>query len=490
MSSMRLLIVSAEVSPLAKVGGLADVAGSLPKALAELGHDVRIAMPCYGMIEAQHALRMDPVNGEFPVGSGTLWERQARLSEMDLGKVPVWLIGGHERFGSAMSSQEVYQSGYEQYVFFAKAVLEGCKRTGWIPDVIHANDWQTSLIPVLLRESQDATWENVACVYTIHNLAYQGVFQRDVLDYAGLPQSLFTPQRLETFGMFNFLKAGCVYADRVNTVSPTYAEEIMSEEYGCTLWGLLRYLKKLDRFTGILNGIDLLEFNPATDAAIAHNFDADHPDGKAVCRESLLKELGMDPIPGAPLAGVVSRLSEQKGMDLLLTALDRMVDLPMQLFVQGVGDPWLADQLDAAVRRHPHHVRFAQRFDVPLGQRAYAGCDLFLMPSAFEPCGLGQMIAMRYGTIPVVRKTGGLADTVFEGQNGFVFEAKTADALVGALARAKAAYDDYGQWYEIRNRAFRSNYGWGKSARAYEAMFNEVLTSRVASVARAAGYRV
>jgi len=488
---LRVLVVASEVAPFAKTGGLADVVGSLPKALRRLGLDVRVVTPLYAGMD-WHALERLDGSLEVPMWWGPA-RAAVRLGRLPASDVPIYFLEYHRYFDRPYlygPHGGEYEDNLERFTFLSRGALELAKALNFLPDVVHANDWQTALIPVLMREGQDATWDEVASIFTIHNLAYQGVFGSDVLDYAGLSQSLFIPQRLETFGKFNFLKAGCVYADKVNTVSPTYAEEILTEEYGCTLWGLLRYLKKLDRFTGILNGIDLLEFNPATDAAIAHNYDADHPDGKAVCRAELLREIGMDPIPGAPLAGVVSRLSEQKGMDLMLAALDRIIDLPMQLFVQGVGDPWLADQFDAAVKKHPHHVRFAQRFDIVLGQKAYAGCDLFLMPSAFEPCGLGQMIAMRYGTVPVVRRTGGLADTVFDGQNGFVHEAKTADAFVEALVRAKAAYDDYGVWHEIRNRAFRSDYGWRKSARVYESMFAEVLTARAASVARAAGYRV
>lgn len=483
---MRILFVSAEVSPLAKVGGLADVAGSLPKALAELGHDVRVIMPCYGMIEAQHALRIDPVNGTFPVGTGWHWERTVHLSELNLGSVPIWLVGGHERFASAASSQEIYQSGFEQYAFFSMAVLAACKRTGWIPDVVHCNDWHTSLVPVLMREGADPSWDSVASIYTIHNLAYQGIYGSDVLDFVGLPQSLFTWDKLETFGAFNFLKAGAVYSDQVNTVSPTYADEILSPEYGCGLWGLMRHLKELGRLSGILNGIDRHEFDPASDPALPANYSADNLDGKETCRAELLRELGMDPIPGVPLAGIVSRLSSQKGMDLLLASLDEVVELPMQLFVQGVGDPWLADQFDQAARRFPNHVRFAERFDIVLGQRAYAGCDLFLMPSAFEPCGLGQMIAMRYGTLPVVRKTGGLADTVADGVNGFVFEDPTPGAFVDALARSCTAYSKKPQWSKLQHAALRADYGWAESARKYETLYGRAIASRKGAV-RATG---
>ncbi|MBI5708323.1 MAG: glycogen synthase [Armatimonadetes bacterium] len=479
---MKILFVSAEVSPLAKVGGLADVAGSLPKALAELGHDVRVIMPCYGMIEAQHALKLDPLNGTFTVGTGWHWERTVHLSELNLGTVPIWLVGGHERFASAASSQEVYQSGFEQYAFFSMAVLAACKRTGWMPDVVHCNDWHTSLVPVLMREGADASWDSVASIYTIHNLAYQGIYGHDVLDFVGLPQSLFTWDKLETFGAFNFLKAGVVYSDQVNTVSPTYAEEILTPEYGCGLWGLMRHLKERGRLSGILNGIDRHEFNPASDPALPANYSAANREGKAICRAELLREIGMEPIPGVPLAGIVSRLSNQKGMDLLLAALDEVVALPMQLFVQGVGDPWLADQFDQAARRYPNHVRFAERFDIVLGQRAYAGCDLFLMPSAFEPCGLGQMIAMRYGTLPVVRKTGGLADSVTDGVNGFVFEDSSPAALAQALARAGAAYRKKARWNEMQRAAFGADYGWGESARKYETLYERAVASRNVAV--------
>lgn len=443
-----------------------------------MGHDVRIAMPCYGMIEAQHALQLNPIVGEFSVGTGQLWERTAHLNEIRLGEVPVWLIGGHEKFSSTRSSAEVYQDGFEQYVFFSKAILEACKRVNWIPDVVHVNDWHMGLIPVMMRENDAHTWTSVASIFTIHNLAYQGIFGRDVLDYAGLSQDLFVSDKLETFGAFNFLKAGSAYADRVNTVSPTYAGEILTPGFGFNLWGLMKHLKSKGLLSGILNGIDREFFNPATDPFIAAHYDSNHQEGKAQCKEALLREIGMDPISGVPLAGVVSRLSEQKGMDLMLAGMNEMVQLPMQLFVQGVGDPWLAEQFEEAAIKHPSHVRFAQRFDLELGQRAYAGCDLFLMPSDFEPCGLGQMIAMRYGTVPIVRKTGGLADSVADGQTGIVFEDKTPAAYLAALQRAKRVFDDPEAWGGMRNAAFAADFGWERSARDYLELYREAVLAR------------
>ncbi|BBO24860.1 MAG: glycogen synthase [Chthonomonadaceae bacterium] len=476
--SLKVLFVSAEVAPFAKVGGLADVIGSLPKALAEMGHEVRVIMPAYGMIEEQHALEVVPVNGTFEVGTGSLWNRRAYLKRTQFGKVEIWFVGGHERFAAARSSETVYQSGFEQYVFFAKAVLEACAGQDWIPDIVHANDWHTGLVPVLMEEDGSRVWERTARAFTIHNLAYQGIFGIDVLDYAGLDHSLFRFDKLETFGAFNFLKAGCVYSDQVNTVSERYSREIETPEFGCGLWGLMRHLRATGRFQGILNGIDTDEFNPATDPRIAANFDAHHPAGKSICRSDLMREIQLEPIESTPLLVAVSRLSEQKGMDLILSALERLVALPTQIFIQGIGDPWLADRFDEAAQKYPKHFRFVERFDIELGQRAYAGGDMFLMPSSFEPCGLGQMIAMRYGTAPIVRSTGGLADTVIDGELGFVFGDRTPEGLFDAVTRARDSYLDPSKWYALQQACLRADYSWESSAVRYQQMYESAVRHR------------
>jgi len=504
---MKILFVSAEVAPFAKVGGLADVAGSLPKALRALGHDVRVLMPSYRMVEeglgAQGSgLVADGAGSlrrvaEFDVPINSSWVKRAYLNETTLDEgqragrsqdkggrdvrapesssVPVYMVGTDEWFTRTTSSETIYMPGVDAYLFLAAAAMQLPEVLGWMPDVVHSNDWHSGFVPVLLQERR---WKDaIASVFTIHNLAYQGEFGFDVIDKLGLPHSLFNMEQLEFHGSINFLKAGCVFSDQVNTVSPTYAHEAQSQEYGCHLEGLMNYLSHQGRLSGILNGIDDRVFNPATDPSLAARYDADHLDGKAVCRSALLKRLDMEPFEGAPLLGAVTRLSDQKGMNLLLNAAPEIFQMPCQIVVQGLGDPWLCDSFAALQKAWPKHFRFVQAFDVQLAQQVYAGCDGFLMPSLFEPCGLGQMIAMRYGTLPIVRSTGGLADTVHEGLNGFVFEHKTSADLLAAVRRAFVSFGSE-EWPGLRDSAMRGDYTWAKSAREYVAMYERAVELR------------
>jgi len=471
---MRVLFCSAEVSPFAKVGGLADVAGSLPKALTARGHDVRVVMPAYGLVLDRWA----PVaTTTFQVRVNPAWSASATIHEVHAEGLTLWLVEGAGFFDGIRRSEDVYTPGRDAYLFLAQAALEGCHALDWRPDVVHAHDWHMGFVPTLLRETRGGRWDEVASCFTIHNLAYQGEFGFDTLDVADLPHELFTPDFLEAYGAVNFLKAGCVYADQVNTVSPTYAREIQTPAYGCRLDGLMRHLASRGALRGILNGIDVHHHNPMTDPDLAAPFSADDPSGKAACRAALLGELGLSEDPSAPVLGIVSRLSNQKGFDLVIGAANRILGMGTRLVVLGTGDPWAAGELRRLQDEFPDRVRFVEAFDVRLAQRIYGGADLFLMPSAFEPCGLGQMFAMRYGTVPVVRKTGGLADTVFEGVNGFVFEEKTSDALSEAVARAVHAFRGDG-WPGLREAGMRTDFSWDKSAADYEQMYDDARASR------------
>lgn len=472
--SQKVLIASAEVAPLAKVGGLADVASSLPKQLRSQGHDVRIVMPAYAMALQNPDFEFH-LRAEFKVEINSNRNVWAKLYETELDGVTVYLLDGEDWFCNASESALVYAAGMEAYLFFARATLEVCLQLDWKPNVIHANDWHTGFLPVYMRES-GSEWSETGAVFTIHNLAYQGEFGIEALDLAGLPRSLFNYHQVEAYGAVNFLKAGCAYADQVNTVSPRYAEEIQTPEYGCRLDGLMRHLHEFGRLSGIVNGLDLGEWNPETDPHIATNFSLGQPAGKAACREALADELGL-PKEG-PLMGVVSRLSSQKGMDLMLEVAEGLMADGASLVVQGLGDPWLAEQFRAWQGRYPGRMRFVEKFDAALAQRIYAGSDMFLMPSAFEPCGLGQLIALRYGTIPVVRHTGGLANTVFEGENGFVFFEKNPAEFLGAVDRAKATFADKVAWSKLVQEALAGDYGWSKSGLAYEALYRQAMERR------------
>ena len=310
---MRILFASAEVAPFAKVGGLADVAGSLPLALQARGHEVKVVMPAYQMILD----RWSPQRSvDFEVRMNPYWTARATLHEVHAEGLTLWLIEGCGFFSGIGRSEEVYTPGRDAYLFFAQAALEACLATEWTPDIVHAHDWHMGFLPVLMRETRGGRWEGVASCITIHNLAYQGEFGPDTLEVAGLPKSLYNMHALETYGAVNFLKSGCVYADQVNTVSPNYAQEIQTGEYGCRLDGLMGYLYDQGRLRGILNGINVHHHNPATDPDLPVNFSVDDLSGKAASRTQLMEELGLDPDTNAPLLGVVSRLSNQKGFDL------------------------------------------------------------------------------------------------------------------------------------------------------------------------------
>jgi starch synthase len=488
---MRILFVAAEVAPFAKVGGLADVAGGLPKALRELGHDVRVIMPLYQMIEDDPRWTLTTTIESFAVRMNEHWVKQATYKEaeipcLDGPGVPIGFIGTDEWFPLSVDSESIYQPGGMQHLFFSEAVLRVLQETDWTPDVIHCNDWHTGFLPVLMREKYAATWSQTAAVFTIHNFAYQGEFGLEVLDALEVPRSLYNPEQVEAWGRVNFLKAGCVYADQVNTVSETYASQIQTPEYGNRLDGLMRHLNALGRLRGILNGIDVDEFNPATDPHLPANYSLENRQGKAVCKAELLAELGLKPIDGAPLFGVVTRVSSQKGIQLIVEAAQSLFSLPIQLIVQGLGEPQLCEELRALEKDFPDHFRYVERFDAPLAQRVYAGSDGFLMPSVFEPCGLGQMIAMRYGTVPVVRHTGGLADTVFEGHNGFVFERVSPMDLLAAMVRAHEAYAQPERWNELVEADMALDQAWSASAKEYVYMYQDAVRAYHVDLARTA----
>ncbi len=471
---MKVLFVSVEVAPFAKVGGLADVAGSLPKTLTEMGHDVKVLMPAYGM----NVNGKRPTRTKLNVPVNPNWTAPADVWQEDMDGTPVWLVNTPGIFDGTTKSEEVYAYGRDAYLFFAQAALELCEAEGWIPDVIHANDWHTGFLPVMLREKGGAKWEKTASVFTIHNLLYQGNFGKDTLAAAGLSDELFTMDKLETWGGINFIKSACVFADMVNTVSPTYAKEITTEEYGAGQWGLMQDLMELGKLRGILNGIDYDFFNPETDEFTAAKFSAEIPAGKAECKAALQRELGLPEDPKIPLLGIVSRLSDQKGFDLILRQAYGMLAGPVQFVALGTGDPSAAAQLRALELEWPEHVRFIERYDAPLAQRIYAGSDLFLMPSAFEPCGLGQMIACRYGTLPIVRSTGGLADSIIDGKNGFVFEKKSARQLFDTIRRASAQMAEPSAWSAHVQSAMTSDFSWTQSAERYVEMYMDAIAAR------------
>ncbi|MCS6923303.1 MAG: glycogen synthase GlgA [Fimbriimonadales bacterium] len=483
----RILMVSAEAAPLAKVGGLADVAGALPKALNTLGHEARILIPAYPMIEADARWQIEPLTQfDFTIRPG--WQETAVVKQLQLPSgVRVYLLQIGDWFANATESTKVYAVDPRAYVAFCRATVEWLQRNAdWTPHIVHCNDWHTALIPVYLRVQRSERTDAIATVFTIHNLAFQGVFDRTFFAELGLPEYLFDVEGLEFYGQVNLLKGALLYSDRINTVSPTYAAEIQTPEYGERLEGLLRRLADERRLSGILNGIDYDEWNPETDPHLPAHYNADDLSGKAKCKAALQQACGWQPDPSKPLIGLVSRLTDQKGLDLIKALGAKLLQLPFQFVVLGTGDPTYERFFRAMHKRHRARVHATIGFNNAWAHQIYAGADLFLMPSRFEPCGLGQMISLRYGTIPIVRQTGGLADSITpydaarEAGNGFVFREYKPHALYQAVQQALEAFNQPTVWHALVRRVMRQDWSWRRSADAYAALYAEAVEARSA----------
>lgn len=461
---MKVLFAAAEAYPLAKVGGLGDVAGSLPKALRSLGHDVRIALPRYGMIRGT-----GEDLGAFPVRIGGTTQ-EAHLLTSNIDGVPVYLVDKSDLYDRPKVYE--YEDDGKRFGFFCKALLDLLPAADFWPDVIHCNDWHSALAPAFLRTlyAGDERYRTIRTGFTIHNLQHQGLFGRDLFEWTGLPPESWGPEGVEFYGKLNFMKAGIVYADRVSAVSPTYAQEIQTKECGYGLEGVLS--SRGSKLSGILNGIDYDVWNPARDAQIPHTYTKSTIDGKAKDKHALQKETGLPADPKAPLLGMVSRITEQKGLDVLLPALPGILELRAQAVILGTGEKKYEDPL-AELAEGANNLVAYLKYDEALAHRIYAGSDFFLMPSRFEPCGLGQMISLRYGTVPIVRATGGLVDTVTDVTqdpkkgNGFVFAEYTPEALLDATRRAVGFYRRRRGWKGLQQRAMASDFSWKNSAAQY-----------------------
>jgi starch synthase len=491
---LRILFVASEVTPFAKTGGLADVAGALPRALASLGHDVRVLLPKYRGAEA-HATDTRVVVPAIRVPLGDRAAEGALIEGRAPSGVPVYLLE-HDHYYNRDSLYGTADGDYwdncERFVFFCRAALEGLARLDtvrsgmrWAPQIVHANDWQTGLLPVYLRTlyRDHPLLGSLATVFTIHNLAYQGVFWHYDMPMTGLGWDLFTPAGLEFYGKLNFLKGGLVFSDLLTTVSRTYAREIRTAAFGCGLEGVLE--DRSQDLHGVVNGIDYELWNPQKDPAIAHPYSADDPEPKAICRETLRRELGLEDGAG-PIIGMVTRLAEQKGMDLVLEALPGILAEGAQVVVLGSGDARLEEAFRDAAVAHRGQVAVRIGYDDDLSRRVYAGSDAFLMPSRYEPCGLGQLIALRYGGAPIVRRTGGLADTVTEfdparrAGTGFMFDAFTAEGLLTAVRRAASTYRQPSVWKALVRNAMTEDFSWDASAREYVTLYRKALKARSA----------
>ena len=482
---LKILIAAAEAAPFAKTGGLADVVGSLPKALAGMGHDVRIVMPKYKQIREGDYLIDYPVEMDHHLESGIL--KQTSLNAGTI-KIPVYLIDNHQYF--YRDGIYCFPDEAERFNFFCKAILGMLPMIGWQPHLIHCNDWQTGLVPMILQTkyAEDSYYQTIGTLLTIHNLQYQGIFSRQTLPLLGLGDEYFTTERMEFYGQINFLKAGIVYADLVNTVSIKYALEIQTPEYGEGLDGLLR--KRAQDLYGIINGIDYEEYNPATDTHIYRNYSLDSIERKKENKVRLQQEMGL-PVSKAPLLGMVSRLVDQKGLDLISAVFTQMMDLGVQLVLLGSGEDHYQKLFAELKMKYPSQVAIYLGFNADLAQKIYAGVDMFLMPSRFEPCGLSQLISLRYGTIPIVRAVGGLADTIedfdeISGKgNGFSFKAYEAGALMDTIRRAVALYQEQpNQWQQLMVNAMKCDFSWNKSAHDYVMLYEKAIHQNLATLYR------
>jgi starch synthase len=476
----RILFVATEVHPYLKVGGLADVAAGLPKALAQLGHEARVLVPAT-------AAALKALRGKGAEALPTTWPgmaRGSRILEAPLAgrRARVWLLdtpGFRRRTGTPYQDAKGadYPDDalrYDELARAAAALAAGNAGLDWRPTVVHCNEWHTGLVPVRMLLQRVPT----ACVFTIHNLGYQGLFRAADFAALKLPAWLWHPQALEFHGRMNFMKAGLVFSDKLNAVSPGYAREILTRESGAGLEDLLR--QRAADLGGILNGIDMDAWDPAHDSALAAKFDAAHPAGKAANRAALLGEFGLA-AGDRMLIGLVARLVPQKGIDLFLEALPALLRLPVSCVVLGSGDAALQAALGAAAKRHSDRLAVRLGYDEALARRIYAGCDAFLMPSRFEPCGLSQLYAMRYGTLPIVHRTGGLADTVHDASapraDGFVFGKPSAAALTEGVQRA-LAQSRRPAWARMQRRAMTRDFSWERSAEAYLKLYGLAQSSR------------
>ncbi|MBI5365820.1 MAG: glycogen synthase GlgA [Planctomycetes bacterium] len=488
---MRILEISPEAVPFAKTGGLGDVAGSLPAALESLGHQVALVLPLYA--GAREAARDLVAVGEpYPVPVGPR-VRTARLWKSTLPKtlIPVYLVQEDELFGRPGLYGDAsgdYPDNAERFVFYCRAALEGIRRLGVAYDVVHCHDWQTALVPVYRKTlyAADPVFAKSRTVITVHNLAYQGLFWHWDMNLTGLDWSLFNWRQLEFWGKLNLLKGGLVFADAITTVSRRYAQEIQTREFGCGMEGVLADRQR--DLSGVPNGIDMAAWDPATDKLIPAAYSAADLRGKAACKAWLQKKLGF-PASAAPVLGWIGRLVDHKGVDLLLQVLEGLLRLDVQLAVLGTGEEKYHKAITSLAGKHPKKLAAVIGFNNQLAHEIHAGADLFLMPSRYEPCGLNQLYGLRYGSVPLVRETGGLADTVVDATpeslaagsaTGFVFKKYNAEELLAAIARAIKLYDGGTNeaWLRMVRTGMAQDWSWRRSAQEYAALFEKLCAGR------------
>jgi len=452
---MKILLAASEVVPFAKTGGLADVAGALPLALEGLGQEVAVSLPRYKAIS----------DSKFK-----LQRLKEDISYSVIGnKIKVYFIENDNYFnrdGLYGDKNADYKDNLTRFSYYSKRTLELLKEINFKPDIIHCHDWQSALIPVYLKTiyNDDPFYKNIKTALTVHNIGYQGIFAKEEFPKLGLDWSLFNIEGLEFYGKLNILKGGIEFCDIINTVSPTYSKEIQTKEFGFGLEGVLN--KRRERVFGILNGLDYSIWNPEGDKFIAKNYSLGSIEDKYKNKEDLQKVCKLPAKLDVPLFGIVSRLAQQKGFDILADCFDTICKMDLQLVILGTGDLKYHLILQNMVRKYPKVVSLHLKFDDPLAHKIYAGSDMFLMPSKYEPCGLGQMIAFKYGTIPLVFKTGGLTDTVSQ-ENGFIFDTYDKNELIKTIKKAIVAFKNKKKWRMLQTLAMQCNFSWEESAKKY-----------------------
>lgn len=483
MSMLKILFVSSEVTPLAKTGGLADVSAALPQSLIEMGHDVKVVMPLYRSVaQGDYRLEQSDVTFEVPIKGQ---QSKGHVFSTELGdRLPVYFVENSaffDREGLYGTPRGDHPDNAERFIFFSRAALELSRGIGFQPDIVHCNDWQTGLIPVYLKTlyKDDPHFAQARTVFTVHNLAYQGVFPKETMGMSGLPESLFSIDGLEFYGRMNFMKGGILFSDVVTTVSRKYSQEIQTQEFGHGLEGVLR--NRQTELFGILNGVDYKEWSPESDPHIAAPFGVQNLAGKKECKKDVLQLYELAERKRTPLIGMISRLAGQKGFDILLEALDDLFRLDVQFVLLGTGDEVYEKEFEKMASKHKKKMSVKIAFDNALAHKIEAGADMFMMPSRYEPCGLNQMYSLKYGTIPIVRATGGLDDTIMDFDvnslkgNGFKFEDYSAAALVETVRRALKVYQDETLWLQLVKNAMGEDFSWGQSAEKYTQLYSLAL---------------
>jgi starch synthase len=465
MAKLKVLLASSEVVPFAKTGGLADVAGSLPLALEELGVDVRVIMPKYASVKAAG--------------------REAKIGK----SIPVYFVENDDYFNRKELYGDKfgdYKDNLDRFAFFSREILERCKKEKFAPDCIHCNDWQTALVPVYLNTlyKYDPFFADTKVLYTIHNMAYQGIFSKEEFPKIGLDWGLFHINYFEFYDKVNLMKAGLVYSDAISTVSPTYAKEILTQEFGCGLEGVLK--TRENALSGILNGIDYNLWSPEKDAKIFKKYSVDSLQDKYANKEMFQKEMGLKVDRNIPMFGMISRLADQKGADFVADIIGKMLNMKTQFVLLGTGDNKYHVIFEKIARKYPLCASISLKFDAVLAQKIYAASDMFFVPSRYEPCGLSQIISFKYGTIPVVRQTGGLKDTVREFDpktgkgTGFTFIEPKSEDLFNAVKKSLSVYKDKPLWTSLVKSVMGLDYSWKASAKEYINLFNGIMKKQCA----------